>query len=103
MYARLTTFRVKPDKMEDMRRWREEHHAEILAQPGLRQWIGMVGDDGEVVVVSLFDDERAARESMTYVRNLWSQMAPMLEGEPTARFLNVMAAENPAMQAHAIA
>ena len=39
MYARLTTFRVKPDKLEDMRRWREANEAKIYAQPGLREWI----------------------------------------------------------------
>jgi hypothetical protein len=101
MYARLTTFRVKPDRLEDMRRWREENQAEILAQPGLRQWIGLTSDDGEVTVVAIFDDEQTARETMQYVRGLWSQMAPMIEGEPTARFLEVLAAENLAAQGQA--
>ncbi len=94
MYARLTTFRVKPDKIDAMRRWREENQNAIYAQPGLKEWIGLMDDTGEIFVVSLFDDEQAARDSMTHVRSLWSQMAPMLEAEPTARFLTVMAAEN---------
>jgi len=94
MYARLTTFRVKPDKLEDMRRWREENESRILAQPGLREWIGMMDDSGEFVVLSLFDDEQAARDTMAHVRTLWSDMAPMIESEPTARFLNVMSIEH---------
>ena len=94
MYARLTTFRVKPDKMEDLLRWREENEAAIYAQPGLRQWIGLMDEEGEVFVLSLFDNEQAARDSMTHVWALWEQMASMLQGTPTARFLDVMAAKS---------
>lgn len=94
MYARLTTFRVKSDKMEEMRQWREKNQARIYAQPGLREWIGMMDDSGEFTVVALFEDERAARDAMSHVRALWSEIAPMIESEPTARFLTVMGAEN---------
>jgi len=98
MYARLTTFRVKPDKVEDMRRWRERNEAKIYAQPGLRDWIGMMDDNGEFFVLALFDDENAARDALPQARALWSDMASMIEGEPTARFMNVLAAKNLAMQ-----
>jgi quinol monooxygenase YgiN len=94
MYGRLTTFLVKPDKMDEMLRWRKENEAAIYAQPGLVQWIGLMGDDGEVFILSLFDDEQAARDSMQHVWALWEQMAPMLQGTPTARFLDVMAAQS---------
>ena len=103
MYARLTTFRVKPDKIDEMRRWRQANEAAIYGQPGLRQWTGLMDEKGEVCVLSVFDDERAARESMSYVRTLWGQMAPMLDGEPTARFFDVMAMEAPAPQGVAMA
>ena len=101
MYARLTTFRVKADKFDEMRRWRDQNEAEIYAQPGLREWIGLMEDSGEVVVLALFDDERAAREALPHARALWAKMAPMVEGEPTARFLDVMAARNLASRATA--
>src|SRR4028119_890039 len=78
MYARLTTFRVKPDKMDEMRRWREANEAAIYAQPGLRHWTGLADDQGEVLVLALFDDERAAREALPHASALWKQMAPML-------------------------
>jgi quinol monooxygenase YgiN len=94
IYARLTTFRVKPDKIGDMLRWRQENEAAIYAQPGLREWLGLMGEEGEVFVVALFDDEQAARESMPHVWALWEQMASMLQGTPRARFLDVMAAQN---------
>jgi hypothetical protein len=103
MYARLTTFRVKSDKFEEMRRWRDENQADIYAQPGLREWIGLMGPDGEVCVVAIFDDERAAREALPHARALWGKMAPMIEGEPTAKFLDVMAAMNLTTRATAAA
>ena len=103
MYARFTTFRVKPGKLEDMRRWRDENESRIYAQPGLREWIGMMDDNGEFFVLALFDDEQAARDALTHARALWSEMAPMVESEPTARFLNVVAAENIAMRGAAAA
>jgi quinol monooxygenase YgiN len=90
MYARLTTFRVKRDKFDEMRRWREQNETAIYAQPGLREWIGMMEDSGEIVVVALFDDEKAARDALPQARAFWDQMAPMVEGEPTARFMEVM-------------
>ncbi|PVE25538.1 hypothetical protein DC522_04210 [Microvirga sp. KLBC 81] len=94
MYARLTTFRVKPDKMDELLRWRKENEAAIYAQTGLQEWIGLMDDDGEVFVLSLFDNEQAARDSMPHVWALWEQMAPMLQGTPSARFLDVMAAKS---------
>jgi hypothetical protein len=94
MYARLTTFRVKSDKLEDMRRWREVNEARIYAQPGLREWIGMMDDNGEFVVLAVFDDEKAARDAMPQVRALWSDMASMIESGPTAKFLDVLATKN---------
>ncbi|WP_414471690.1 hypothetical protein [Microvirga sp. M2] len=90
MYARLTTFRVKSDKFDDMRRWREENQTRIYGQPGLREWVGLMDEHGEFTVVAFFDDEQAARDSMPYVRSLWGEIAPMIEGEPTARFVEVM-------------
>ena len=103
MYARLTTFRVKPDKIADMLRWRQENEAAIYAQLGLREWIGLLDEEGEVVVVSLFENEQAARDSMPQVWALWEQMAPMLQGPPTARFLDVMAAQSFAQPGAAMA
>lgn len=97
MYARLTTFRVKPDKIEDMRRWRDANEARIYAQPNLREWIGMMDKRGEFFVVALFDDEKQAKDAMPHVRALWSDIAPMIEGEPTLRFLEVVGAKNAAM------
>jgi hypothetical protein len=97
MYARLTTFRVKPDKFEDMRRWRDANEARIYAQPNLREWIGLMDPNGEFFVVALFDDEKQAKDAMPQVRALWSDMAPMIEGEPTVRFLEVLAAKNVAL------
>ena len=70
MYARLTTFRVKPDKIGDMLRWRQENEAAIYAQLGLREWIGLLDEEGEVFVVSLFENEQAARDSMGNVVTL---------------------------------
>jgi hypothetical protein len=61
MYARLTTFRVKPDKMGDMLRWRQENEAAIYAQPGLREWIGLW--DGSVALT-----RRATRYSTCRAR-----------------------------------
>ena len=97
MYARLTTFRVKPDKFEDMRRWREANEARIYAQPNLREWIGMMDNRGEFFVVALFDDEKQAKDAMPHVRALWSEIAPMIEGQPSLRFLEVVGAKNVAL------
>lgn len=98
MFARLTTFRVKPDKFDEMRRWREENESAIYAQPGLRQWSAFMDRNGEVFVLAVFDDVDAARNALPHVRALWSRMAPMIEGEPTARFLEVLTMKDFTMQ-----
>lgn len=103
MYARLTTFRVKPDRMEDLRRWREENQARIYAQPGLRQWISLADQSGEVFVIAIFDDEQAAQAALPQARAMWGEMLPMIEGEPTVRFVEVIAAENIAARGSAAA
>ena len=93
MFARLTTFRVKPDRLEDFRRWRIENEAEIYAQPELRQWIGLISEDGQAFVLAIFDDVQAACHSLPTARALWTRFADMVDGEPRARFLDVLAAK----------
>ena len=91
MFARMTTFHVRPERLEDFRQWRRENEAEILAQPGLRHWIGMIGEDGQAFVVAVYDDVQAACDALPAARALWGRFADMVEGEPTARFLEVLA------------
>ena len=62
MYARLTTFRVKPDKIGDMLRWRQENEAAIYAQLGLREWIGLLDEEAKS---SLFPSSRMSRRLVT--------------------------------------
>lgn len=93
MFARLTTFRIKPDRLEDFRTWRRANETEIYAQPGLRHWIGLVSEDGQAFVVAIFDDVQAACDAVPAARALWDRFADMVEDEPTARFLEVMAAK----------
>ncbi|HEX2135858.1 MAG TPA: hypothetical protein VHG30_08125 [Microvirga sp.] len=93
MFARLTTFRVKPDRLEDLRKWRRDNEAAIYAQPGLRQWIGLMNQDGQAYVIAIFDDVKAATDALPAARALWSQFADMIEGEPTAQFAEVIGAK----------
>lgn len=93
MFARLTTFRIKPDRLEDFRTWRRANETEIYAQPGLRHWIGLVSEDGQAFVVAIFDGVQAACDAAPAARALWNQFADMVDEEPTSRFLEVMAAK----------
>ena len=93
MFARLTTFRVKPDRLEDLRQWQQANQAAIYAQPGLRHWIGLMGQDGQAYVIAIFDDVQAAADALPAARALWSQFVDMLDGEPTAQFMEVIGAK----------
>jgi hypothetical protein len=93
MFARLTTFRIKPDRLEDFRKWRRANETEIYAQPGLRHWVGLLSEDGQAFVVAIFDDVQAACDAVPAARALWSGFADMVDDEPTSRFLEVMAAK----------
>jgi hypothetical protein len=98
MFARMTTFHVRPERLEDFREWRRENEAEIFAQPGLRHWIGMIGEDGQAFVIAIYDDVQAACDALPAAPALWSRFADMVEGEPTARFLEVVATKGLARQ-----
>ena len=93
MFARLTTFRIKSDRLEDFRTWLRANETKIYAQPGLRHWIGLVSEDGQAFVVAIFDDVQSACDAVPAARALWNEFADMVESEPTARFLEVMAAK----------
>src|SRR5215212_5366809 len=54
--------------------------------------------DGQAFVIAVYDDVQAACDALPAARALWGRFADMVEGEPTARFLEVLATKGLAAQ-----
>jgi hypothetical protein len=83
MHARLTRFTLKPGKREDWIRFREEADGEVRALKGLKHWIGLVGDNDDVVVVAIYDYAASIEESMPALHRLWERSAHLMEEQPS--------------------
>ena len=87
MHARLTRFKLKPGKREEWIRFRDEVDGEVRALKGLKHWIGLVGDNDDVVVVAICDQAASIKESMPALRRVWECSAHLMDEQPsTARY-----------------
>lgn len=83
MYARVSRYRMKPERFEEAQALVEQIKPQIQALPGLRDWknVGRA-DDGTGVVIALYDDEAAANAATAAAQEIWGRFADHLAGPP---------------------
>jgi hypothetical protein len=82
MFARVTPYRLKPGARDAALKTLEEMKAEILALPGLKQFVNMLSDDGSGYVISVVESKEISDANANQVRALWGRMADYLVEMP---------------------
>ena len=82
MYARVTTYNVHPDKLDEARARTEKVKAEVAAIPGLQEFIVAGRDDGQCTAIALYASEEAAHAALPQVRAVWLQFSDLLASTP---------------------
>jgi hypothetical protein len=91
MFARVTPYQLKSGEREAALATLQEMKADILALPGLKQFINVLGEDGSGYVISLVESEEISDANAEKVRALWGRMGPHLAEMPTPQGGDVVA------------
>ena len=65
--------------------------ADIMALPGLKQFINVIGEDGKGYVISVVESKEASDGNMERVKALWGRMGPHLAAMPVPEGGDVVA------------
>lgn len=82
MYARVTTYRVHPDRLDEARAQAEKVKSEVTIIPGLQEIVVAGRDDGECTAIALYESEEAAHAALPQVQAVWSKFSHLLASPP---------------------
>lgn len=95
MFARVTPYRLKPGARDAAIAQMEKMRTDILALPGLKRFMNVLGEDGSGFIISLVASKEISDDNMEKVRALWGQMGPHLAEPPTPQGGEVVADWSP--------
>ena len=91
MYARVTKYQLKPGHVEAATKLADSMKSDIMALPGIRQFLNVVREDGEGYIIALVSSQAEAQDSLPRVKEIWGRMAEHLAEMPTPEGFDVVA------------
>jgi len=82
MFARLTTAKCDPDRLEEMVAMIEEIRPRVRAIPGIIDVYSVWRGDGHCLVTSIYESQGAAEAALEQVQQVWASMAHLLVVPP---------------------
>ena len=82
MYARVTTFKVDPSRLNELATKIEEMTPRAKALPGIVDAYGVWRGDGQGVVVAIYSSKAAAEAAVARIQALWGDLAGLLSSAP---------------------
>lgn len=83
MFARVTPYQLKEGERDAAIATMEGMKSDILALPGVKQFINVLGADGSGYVISLVESQEVSESNADRVRALWGRMADHLAEMPS--------------------
>jgi hypothetical protein len=71
MYARVSSFQIKPDKIAEMRAAMPAAGAKLKAIPGITECKTCWDESGKGIVFALYQSQQHAEASADTVRSIW--------------------------------
>ena len=93
MYARVTKYRMKPETMNDSIALLQELKPQIMALPGMIQFINVANDDGNGYVISLVESREISDANQDRVAQIWARFADYLAAPPEPAGYDVLMSE----------
>ena len=90
MYARITTFGTSPDRYDEANALAEELKPEIMALPGIKFWFDAGNNDGEGMVIAIYDSKESAEAAMSAARDLFARFGEFMTSPPEFKEYEVM-------------
>ncbi|SHE71332.1 hypothetical protein SAMN04487965_0489 [Microbulbifer donghaiensis] len=94
MYARITTYKVKPADYETIDKRIEVLTPEIMSIPGLKQWISCGDENGERVIIGIYKSKEDAEQATSKVKELFAKFEEFYDVAPTPHGYEVLRLES---------
>ncbi len=91
MYARITNYKMIPEKLEAAIALMEKLKPQIMAMPGVVRFINSHDETGAGCVVSVVESQEIADANAEAVNAMWTNFADFLEEMPTPQGYGVIA------------
>ena len=89
MFARITRLHLKPGRLDDFIAYRDSREPILKTMQGLHHIIGVSGQDGEYLVIALYESETHAESSLEDVGKFWFKVSNFIEGSADIRTYDV--------------
>ena len=83
MFARITPYQMKPEKMEEALALIEKLKPRIMGLPGLKQLINLSNDDGSGYIISVVESQATSDQNAAAVQAIWAEFKDHLQSMPT--------------------
>ena len=90
MFARVTKYRMKPGSIDDATALLHELKPDIMAMPGMKNFINVIDDDGNGYIVSVVESEEASNANQEQVQALWAKFGDYLAEPPSPAGFRVL-------------
>lgn len=91
MFARITSYRLKAERIDPARAALEAMKAEIMALPGLHRLINVVDEEGAGYIITLVENREATPTNREKIDAIWARFGEFLDEAPVVRSYAVIA------------
>ncbi len=91
MFARITHYKMKPESNQAVTDRLHQMKDQIMALPGMVQFLNTMNSDGSGCVVSIVESREISDANQEAVGKIWAQFASDLESQPEASGFDVIA------------
>ena len=91
MFARVTSYKMKTDRIADATALMEKLKPQILAMPGVIRFINALDETGAGYVVSMVESKEISDQNQDAVQAMWANFAEFLEEPPVPQGYGVIA------------
>ena len=91
MFARISRFKVRDGRLDELKAYRDGRIQKLEKQQGLKYMFGLQGQDGEHLVVALYESGAHAESELALktAGEFWFQITDLVEGRPEIRSYEV--------------
>ena len=90
MHIRVTHYKMKPDAIEEATAKLHEMKSQIMALPGMHQFINSINADGTGCIVSMVESREISEANEPAVQSIWAHYSDYLLAVPEAAGFDVI-------------
>lgn len=91
MFARVTEYKMKSGSRDAATETLNAMKSQIMAMPGMLQFINVMNEDGSGCVVALVENEETSNANAEAAAAAWAQFLDVLEATPSPKGYDVIA------------